>query len=139
MYPSVWFFVPIISYQCLDQKNAQQIFSRTPTTGAQINNNIFKMNYNETGWNVYECSFPNMNLNIRYLVKRKITSRMYGRAKSRMSLYKLTMTGGQKRLIGSRAFALPKNGYCETRLRSKGFSLWISGAWSTTFKIKVFF
>ena len=42
---------------------------------------------------------------------------MYGRAKSRTYLYKLTMTGGRtdgqtevqkKRLIGAQAFALPK-------------------------------
>ena len=39
---------------------------------------------------------------------------MYGRAKSQTPLYKLTMTdrvtdGQKKRLIGVRAFALPKN------------------------------
>ena len=43
---------------------------------------------------------------------------MYGRAKSQMSLYKLTMMGRRtdkqtdrqkKRLIGAQAFALPKN------------------------------
>ena len=42
---------------------------------------------------------------------------MHGRAKSRMSLYKLTMTGGQRRLIGSQAFALPKNTLCDRNIK----------------------